>query len=550
MTSTPEPLRTLNCPTCGAPLDVDVSEPTILCKYCSAVIENPQYYPPEPAPAVPVIQIHTSTTSYPTEIHLPETLTYKPQPKKSSIGCAISLVVLVTIAIAGVAIYFLASGGAPGINILPIHVYAPSVQVDNEGAPSIIAASYNPVNEKYGITRVDVKTKKVLWSSMEQEGSMGADDIVAGDTYAYVLIENRLVALQLADGKPAWEASLSDRTSGACDGGCLLVQKGKVLVLTTDNSLGAYDAVTGHQDWEKRFDLTNNRLTAIPQGIVVYYRADKDVLAVLDPATGKETTHLEPTCESTDGMEDSLDSDSRLVFETSGEGTKVYTFFGLFNACIQRWDLTSGKMDWQSLEQDTNLQDSYDTPTLMADGKIVFTQDDALRTVDTATGQEFQTLDNQDDYRLVPYAVAGQRLIVRARRTRGTTSYELWGYDLSSGKNIWKRPLPKSEPLDPPDEFISLIDEDESAWAFRQTPDGFWLLTFQSVPNQITVAQINPDTGELSGQKMLPLNMDSDTDFYSAPNRIATSDQLSWFTVEQELYVIDPKTGSYVYRWP
>jgi outer membrane protein assembly factor BamB len=546
VTSTPEPLRTLNCPTCGAPLDVDVTQPTIICKYCSAVIENPQYYPPEPPP---VIHIQTSTQTFQTAVTLPKV--EQSRAKKGNAGCIVSLAMLAVIAIAGVAIYLFASaGGGLAVNIIPMHVYAPSVLIAGNGSPSIIAASYNPGNDKYGISRVDVKTKKVLWSSLEQADSMSTDEIAAGDTYAYVTIENRLVALQLADGKPAWEASLSDRTSGACDGGCLLVQKGKVLVLTTDNTLGAYDAVTGHQDWEKRFDLTNNRLTALPQGIVLYYRADKDVLALLDPATGEETAHLEPTCESTHGMEDTLDNDSRLVFDTSGKTTKVYTFFGLFNACIQRWDLTSGKMDWQSIEEDQSLQDPYDTPALMADGKIVYTQDHALRTVDTATGQEFQTIDNQEDYRLVPYAVSGNRLIVRAQRTRGTTSYELWGYDLTSGKNHWKRPLPKSSPLDPPDAFGSLIDSDESAWAFRQTPDGFWLLTFQSVPNQITVAQVNADTGELSGQKALPLNMGSDTDFYAAPDRIASQDNLAWFTVEQELYVIDPKAGSFTYRWP
>jgi outer membrane protein assembly factor BamB len=539
MTSSPEPLRTLNCPTCGAPLEVDVTQPTINCKYCNAVIENPQYHPVVPPPPTPVFRIETSTPTFPATINLPQI--EQSQPKKGNAGCIVSLVVLIVIAIAGVGIYLLATGGTPAVNIIPMHIYAPSALVTSDAGPSIVAASYNPVSEKYGISRVDVKTKKILWTTMEQEGSMSTDEIVAGDTQVYVVIENRLVALQLADGKQAWEASLSDRTSGACDGGCVLVQKGKVLVLTTDNTLGAYDAVTGHQEWEKQFDLTNNRLTAIPQGIALYYRADKDVLAVLDPATGEETSHLEPTCESTHGMEDTLENNSRFVFDTTGKSNKVYTFFGLFNACIQRWDLSTGKVDWQWMEEDSNLQDPYDTPALMADGKIVFTQDNALRTVDTETGQEFQTLDTQENYRLVPYAVSGNRLIVRAVRTRGTTSYELWGYDLASGKNIWKRPLPKSSPLDPPDAFGSLIDSDESAWAFRQAPDGFWLLTFQSVPNQVTISQVNTDTGELSGQKMLPLNMGSDTDFYAAPDRIASQDNLSWFTVEQELYVIDPK---------
>jgi outer membrane protein assembly factor BamB len=528
---------------------VDVTQPTINCKYCNAVIENPQYYPPEPPPPpTPVFRIETSTASFPAAINLPQV--EQTQPKKGNAGCIIGLVVLIVIAIAGGGIYLLASGGAPAVNIIPLHVYAPSALITSDAGPSIVAASYNPMSEKYGISRVDVKTKKILWTAMEQEGSMSTDEIVAGDTNVYVVIENRLVALQLADGKQAWEASLSDRTSGACNGGCVTLQKGKVVVLTADNTLGSYDAITGHQEWEKRFDLTGNRFIALPQGIAMYYRADKDALALIDPATGDETSHLEPTCESTQGMSDTLESDSQVVYDTSGKTLKAYVFFGLFNACIQRWDLSSGQMDWQSVTEDANLSDPYDTPALMADGKIVFIENDSLRTVDTATGQEMQTLDTQKDYRLVPYAVSGDRLIVRAQRTRGTTSFELWGYDLASGKNIWKRPLPKSSPLDPPDAFSSLIDSDESAWAFRQTADGFWLLTFQSVPNQITISQVNADSGELSGQKTLPLNMSSDTDFYAAPDRIASQDQLSWFTVEQELYVIDPKAGAYIYRWP
>jgi outer membrane protein assembly factor BamB len=262
-------------------------------------------------------------------------------------------------------------------------------------------------------------------------------------------------------------------------------------------------------------------------------------------------THIEPTCgDATNGMTDNMENYSNLVFDLASQPAKVYTLYGLFNACVQRWDLASGALDWTYTETDQNLDNSNTTPALLADGVLYYVQDDTLRSLDAATGTQSKTLEKNSDYSLAPLLASGQRLLVRATRTRGSTRSELWGYDLGSGKNLWKRPFTNSTPIDAPDGMSGLIDTDSSGWTYQATPGGLWLITFQTQPNQVTLAQVSLDTGELSSPQNLPLGLDDSTDFYTIPERIASPGTAAWFAFESRIYVLDPQAGKFVYRWP
>jgi len=547
MTAPSDNLHTLTCPTCGAPLEIKVDEPTIHCQYCNATVENPEYRPPQPIQPQIVFPVEQPT-------YAPSV----PQKRSSGLPCIIIAIILAVLIGAGailavVLIPIFTSSGLSASSLLPttpLQIITPVLLLNNGSTtPNVIAGIYNVDSDKHSLARLDMVSHKALWSTLTQSDYLQIDAMLAGDTLVYLVMQDRLVALQLSDGTQAWEASLPDQLPGACVT-CVLIQKGQVVVLTTDGSLGAYDALTGHQTWEKHFDNTGNTLYAVGNEVGLVYTATQgSALGIFDATSGDEVTHIEPTCEA-NGETDNMEDYSNMVFDLASQPAKVYILYGLFNACVQRWDLSSGTLDWAYVEQDQNLDNSHDTPALLANGKLYYMQDDQLRSLDAATGAQTQTLDQTQDYSLAPLLVSGQRLIVRATRTQGTTRYELWGYDLDSGQNLWKRPLLNSAPMDPPDAMVGMIDTDSSAWTYQMTAGGLWLITFQISPIQVTLAQVNLDTGELSSQQSLSLGLDSSTDILDVPERIASSNQTAWFALSSRIYALDPQAGKFVYQYP
>jgi outer membrane protein assembly factor BamB len=443
-------------------------------------------------------------------------------------------------------------------SVLPLSVIFPlqiegslSLMLPSDGnSPNIVAETYDVSSQSFAVTRLDLASHKALWNSLGQKEFLHIDAMLAGDTHLYLVIKNRLIALQLSDGQQAWETSLSDELAGACRR-CITLQAGRLLVLTMDKTLGAYDAATGHQAWEKHFDNAGHTLYPLGQTVALAYSLQRGAaLGVFDVATGSEKLHLEPTCKPPDGLQDEMDVSSYILLDTAGPTTKAYIFFGLFNSCVQRWDLSSGKMDWQTMDEQHRLSASDDTPALLAHGRLYLSSDRQLSSMDAATGQQVQVVDDTRDYFLIPILVDGQHLVVRARRTRGSTRYELWAYDLNSGKNAWKHPILNGSPIDPPGQMSGLISENDQGWTLLQASDGLWLITFQTAPNQVNLARINLDTGEWTGQKSLSLGLDSSTEFYDIPQRIESQDHLGWYALVNRIYAIDPAAGTTPYRWP
>ncbi len=550
-----EALQTLNCPNCGAPLQIDNRQPTIQCQYCNTVFDNPHYQAPPPEPVV-IVRPAYQPAYFPPK-PLPQA---RPQPKKAS-GCIGVLTFLIItgivlgIGVGAYAIYAATTGKSllAGLPTGPaLEVMHPAILLPDQSAgPQVIALTRDLSKETYAISRVDLGTKKALWSALGQSDYLYPDALVAGDSLVYVIIQDRLIALQLTDGKQAWEATLPDKlySTGINN---VLFMKGQVVVLTTDNSLGAYDALTGHQTWEKHYTSTGWKLYPLKDSFALAYSVERGAaLGVVDAATGEETTHIEPTCQAQgSSMTDEMEFYSNIVIDGSQSPVQAYIFFGLFNACIQRWNLDNGQVVWEYIEPNQNLDNSRDIPIVLSGSSLFYVQDNQLRSMDTAAGAQSRVIDTVSDYALIPRFVDGNHLVLRATRTRGTTRYELWTYDLQSGKNLWKDPLLNSDPLDPPDPMAGIIDGDTSGWTYLHTPGRLDLITFQSKPFQVTLAQINLDSGAQSSPKILSLGIDSITDILDTPDRVASSDNLYWATLENQIYAIDPVAGVFKYRWP
>ena len=553
MSKHPTELHSLVCPKCGAPLEIETTTPSITCQYCSDVVENPYYRPPRPEePARPPEPPRPSMAPPPPRVYVPP-----PRQRTSLLTRIVQVFFFLVIAAVGGGGLLVGLGAAFGPQIAqlfpalsqlaPVSIESTGLLLSGDGAPNVIAVTRDTIADKYSVSRLDMTTKKVLWSVLGQQDLLRVDEFLAGENAVYLVIDTRLIALQLTDGKQLWEATLPDKLPGVCYD-CFVYRQGQVVVLTTDYSLGAYDAQTGHQTWEKHYNNVGDTLYRAGAGVGVMYSTEQGAaLGILDAATGDETIHIEPTCTPAggNGMTDEMNLFSQIVVDKASQPARAYIFFGIFNGCLQRWNLSTGNMEWERVEADQAMGGFI----LLNNGTLFYTQGSQLRSIDGATGQQVRTFDDTQNYQLVPLLVSGQRLVAVAKRTQGTTRFELWGYDLTAGKNLWKHPL-LSQPIDPPYQMSGLLEKDSSGFTTLQTPAGLWLITFQATPNQVTLAQVNLDTGEQTGQKTLSLPTDSNIDFYDIPGRLNSHDHLAWFSVMNGIYVVDPATGTFTYHWP
>jgi hypothetical protein len=151
------------------------------------------------------------------------------------------------------------------------------------------------------------------------------------------------------------------------------------------------------------------------------------------------------------------------------------------------------------------------------------------------------------DYEPIPLAQAGERLIVRVKRTRGTTKFGLWGMDPASGEKIWERLFATGEPLDPPDKASGLVDSDQSVWTFRMGDGRMTVLEFQAQPNQLRLTTLDPQTGDATDEKLMKLNIADD---YFVPEILGWRDPMVWVVLDSKIAGIDIGAGKIKYSYP
>ena len=385
MTDSSSQLHSLPCPKCGATLQIAGNTPTIHCPYCDETMENPLYRPPQAKPA----------------------RSKSPSSRPEGSWHVMRWILLLLIGLAawgGSALASVLSGlPSPLEALIPLQIQTPGLWLPSDGAPNVIIATRDVTkDQEYALSRLDMGVHKTLWSALAQKDYLRIDGLATGDNLVYVALGARLLALQMSDGKQVWEASLPDQLVSRCEH-CLLFENGQVVVLTTDDSLGAYDAQTGRRTWGTQFEHTGNSLYSVDGGVGITYAVKKapgfgtvTAFGVFDAASGKEQTHIEPACSSNKDMPpDTMGTSSDVIVDTSGKPARAYFFFGSFSACIQRWDLSSGKMEWEHIEEDQSLS-YYDSHILFTNGAFYFIQRDQLRSLDAATGKQVQTLDTNE----------------------------------------------------------------------------------------------------------------------------------------------------------
>ena len=234
-----------------------------------------------------------------------------------------------------------------------------------------------------------------------------------------------------------------------------------------------------------------------------------------------------------------LDADSALIYDPAGHA--LYLVYDSSYGCVQRLDLASGITVWEADSQNNFSLTPDDFQALLTASTLYFNNGNDLMAVDKSSGSMKVLLTNPD-YELLPLAVAGDNLIVRARRTRGTEIFQLWGVDTSSGSQVWQVDMQGSSPIDPPNEMSGLIDNTDFGWTWRLASTGLVVCTFQGQPNQLVLETFNPASGTSLGKKAIPLNNISG-DFYDIPTVLSWQGNVAYLSLDLNIYSLDVTTG-------
>jgi outer membrane protein assembly factor BamB len=317
--------------------------------------------------------------------------------------------------------------------------------------------------------------------------------------------------------------------------------------LEKDGSVQSFDAQSGRSVWSARLSSTPYWLGQLNDRLLVVDRsASTSYLAIIDPASGVVLQQVSPECTADpNSLSDSFETDASITPDPI-DGS-IYLMYGTFSACVQRWEASSGKMTWQTALKDASFTLADNLHPLLVGDKLYLNGDHNLQVVDKRSGAANELISNPD-YDFVPLAIQDNVLIVRAKRTRGTTRFELWAVDAASGQSLWQLPFPNdTEPLDEPDRMSGLIDSTSSGFTAHLTSRGLVVMVASADPHQLLLKTLNPQSGASTALKAIPVNATGD--FYSVPDVIGWTDTSAWIVLDGNLYVVDLVNGTITYQW-
>jgi ribosomal protein L7/L12 len=459
-------------------------------------------------------------------------------PAGKWLGCSITMAIILFAG--GILAFALLQPGGP----LTPHYYpggqAALIPSEKNASPDIAVWFYNSNADNRFIGLVGMEAGKLNWKAAPLAGDGYVEALAAGPDLVYAASGTDLLAYHKSDGSLAWQVQMPDKLNYGTS--TLLVTAGRVITNNVDQSIQAYDATTGSLVWSRRMAAYDRALRLMDNSLVVIDYPNSDYnygLVFLDPATGEQQNVLTPTCTHNDYSYNALGTNSGLAYDPAGN--VLYLVSDASYACLERIDLASGQVAWQTTRDESYSFASDGFQSLMTDSTLYFSNGNDLLAVDKSTGT-LQVLLTNPDYDLLPLAVADDKLIVRARRTRGTERFELWGVEAASGSQAWQMDLQGAAPIDPPDEMVGLVDDTDWGWTWKLFPGGLVVVKFQGKPNQLVLETFNPADGTSQGKQTLPLNKVSG-DFYSIPTVIGWQGSVAYLSLESNIYALDVATG-------
>lgn len=342
---------------------------------------------------------------------------------------------------------------------------------------------------------------------------------------------------------------MPDQLAGVCEN-CLSVVGQRVVALTTDGTLTGYDAKSGRKIWSQRLNSLN-RLFWVNETLLVMDRTEKSPFATqvtqydLD---GKEKGRFAMTC-ALQGQGSPIVGYTYEGYAVDTATQSLYAWYGSPTSCLQKYDLATGKLAWQSQTKARSTQHD-DAAMLVAGGRVFAGGSNTIVTAD-ANGKVSEIL-TDPDYELRPLAAQGDTLLVRALRTRGTRRFELWAVDVASGKRLWQTIFDKEGgPMLGPDRASGLLSKDREmeVWSAQLGPGGLNVVRVTSMPTlQATVETFNLKDGVSPGRKTVALKTGSL--LVTIPKELGWQADTAWLLIDSVVYGINARTAAVEYSVP
>ncbi len=428
------------------------------------------------------------------------------------------------------------------------------VSFEDKATPDVLGMGYDIKGSKNALVYIEPISKTLRW---RVDAELQSKFLPTNDT-VYLANKTRLLALDRATGTTRWETSLSDEVTGVCKE-CLRLVADRLVVLTKDDVLQGFDVKTGKKVWSQtlanvlpRFFVWGDKVVAIdrhektdglPAQVTVFSAngdalLNFDVTCKLKGASGRSQVYSQPY-------------DAMKLDEAAGV---LYAWYGTFDGCAQKWDLTTGKALWTTTILDAQPPQYDNANFVLRDGKIYVGGKDQVFVLNAATGKAKNLVPKSDDYDNVrPLGEQDGVLVVRALYTRGTPRFELWGIDTATGNKLWDVKFGAGGPMkgNGPDSLAGLIgkDRDDVVWAAQLAPAGLVLVRNMGKPEfQLTVETFNLKDGTSQGQKAIKLNIASP--FYSVPAVLGWQGDVAWLHLNNSYYAVDVSKAEIVGKIP
>ncbi len=553
--------RAVYCPSCGA--SVEMTGNSGSCMYCGTTIERQQSTGERPR--FTVTQLGSGAlpgSSYSTYNQLAP----RRGPAVLILGIAVSLACVVIGAAVGLLVFL---GGQTGSGPTPLAVepavtavapgqsqspspaaeQAPLVRGINinemiTGLPrdgageDLLAYINNSGDQGISVALIDGGSLAPRWKSQPLSKDAYQGRSVVGQDMLYLTDHERLLALRLTDGAVAWEARLVAEPN--CDE-CLRLLTNHVVVAQKDGSIQGFDAQSGQPSWSISQDDPPRKLPVVGDRLVLLQPAGRNgrLLSLVDPATGTEAQQIEPTCpnKSFPDQPERPEAYSPMLF--TADGKTMYTTFGSFSHCVQRWDLANGKLIWQtSLDDDLSSRWSNDGGLILTDDAILFGFDQgdegALWALDTASGKLHKVVAKKK-YRFIPVGARDGTVIALTWPTWDTDKQSLIGLDAKTGEQRWEF---KPQATD------ARITETHGHLDLRLTRKGLLVVQVLEDQKQLLVETLDPRTGASAEKRTTALEGSGSHVFWDA----LWSTDIAWLDIGSWIYGIDLSTGATMYR--
>lgn len=412
--------------------------------------------------------------------------------------------------------------------------------------------------------------RQIMWEADLGVSGDHAYTVGIDSQQVYISQGSTLRAIDRDSGEVVWETVLSDEVRNTCRE-CIRAAKDRVVVLTADNVLEAFDTRTGRSAWQVRLE---NEYFAYPDAGQLAFALVDDMVAILDGVevdgvretavffydldTGEEVRQILPLCPDLNNFfdDDSLGHNGQLFLnETSGE---MVALFGVpafvQQMCLQKWDATSGELLLEARAPAHFLHSSSVKGGIMGESSTypfaTYSPDTLLTTLDIdmengrspgiakfdlTTGEAiFQFGD--EDYDLAAIGQVGDVVLARANRQRGTTQFEIWGLDAATGEKLWAHFLQA--------DYLYELDPFDDRFSYHLQPDGLVVLQLltDSEPSELRVEKLNPADGSLIYETTTPLTEDD-------WRGLVWTDDHAYLTLTN-LLAVDLETGETAVEWP